>query len=108
MWTEAVFAAVERAEFGVSLEYEVSLAREPEARGLDMRQHGLGAVVGRRIRFSRRRRGGRGGPQGRRLRPGLLREKRRHNRKRRPQGERQPAGAKLRSVVVSPHVSASV
>ena len=45
---ETVRAAVERGKLGMGLKHEVGLAREPEARALQMWEHGFGAVVGRR------------------------------------------------------------
>ena len=47
---KAVRAAVERRKIGMGLKNEVGLTGEPEARVLEMREHGLGAVVGRRVR----------------------------------------------------------
>src|SRR5260370_42056825 len=50
---EAVLPAVSSVKVGVSLEDEVHLPGEPEARVLEMREHRFGIIGGR---------GGRGGP----------------------------------------------
>ena len=46
---EAMRTAVERLKFRMGLKHEVGLAREPEARVLEMREHGFGGVVWRRV-----------------------------------------------------------
>jgi hypothetical protein len=46
MWAEAMRSTVERWKVGMSLKYEVGLAREPEAGVLEVREHGLGAWLG--------------------------------------------------------------
>src|SRR5579863_9968603 len=49
MRIETVRPAVKRVKLRVSLNDPVGLSGKPEARVLEMRQHGLGALVGRRI-----------------------------------------------------------
>ena len=61
VWTEAVLPAVVGVKAGMSLEDEVRLPGEPEARVLEMREHrfGIGIGVGGRAGRIVRRRGGR-------------------------------------------------